>query len=366
MDKNNFDELGSVQLSKLTQLSKLSKVAQWAKAVDPQSSDADELAKVYFKWLKDKNSFQPVGDVTTEDELKRSAYKIRVTMQGMFFDRIKPKTAELYKFKSGPMEEVLSEIDRFWSLKDDYKKLGLLYTRGILMYGPPGSGKTSIINQVVDMITAKGDVVFYGTQDLAALKAGIQAFRGVEKDRKLVIVLEDADEFVKYDEQPLLHLLDGQDATDGTLFLGSTNYIDRFPQRLLRSGRFDKKVYVPQPPYEGRLAYLKNKLLPKKVETAKEIERLANETDGMSFGDMAELVTAVYALKEPVEDVLKRLKEGTDKTGDAPADSTSASRFYFPLGKGVSVAKASGVGSGLDLDSLAKVVKPICVEKKNG
>lgn len=336
----------------------LSKVAQYAAPSSIGGDKSDDLAKVYYKWLKDKNSYQAVGDVTTEDDLKRSAYKIRMTMQGLFFDRIKPKTAELYKFKSGPMDEIISEIDRFWGLKEDYKKLGLLYTRGLLMYGPPGGGKTSIINQVVDLITAKGDVVFYATQDLQALKEGIKAFRAVESDRKLVIVLEDADEFVKYDEQPLLHLLDGQDATDGTLFLGSTNYIDRFPARLLRSGRFDKKVHVPNPPYEGRLTYLKNKLKKNDIESDKEIERLANETDGFSFGDLAELVTAVYALKEPVEDVLKRLSSGIDKTGESPEDSTSASRFFFPLqGKGLSVSKSQGLANSLDLQSLERSLK---------
>lgn len=334
------------------QLSKVAYSAPIAYDSGGEKSD-DDLAKVYYKWLKDKNTFSPVGDVTTEEELKRSAYKVRLTMQGLFFDRIKPKTAELYKFKSGPMEEVLNEIDRFWSLEADYKKLGLLYTRGILMYGPPGSGKTSIISQVVDMITSKGDVVFYGTQDLHALKEGIKAFKAVEPKRKLVVILEDADEFVKYDEQPLLHLLDGQDAQDGTLYLGSTNYIDRFPQRLLRSGRFDKKVYVGQPPYEGRLAFLKNKLVATKVETEKEVERLANETDGLSFGDLAELVTAVYALKEDVEDVLARLKGGPDKTGENPKDSTSEARWHANLGKGIAV-KAQGQ---IDLDALAEKLK---------
>lgn len=347
MKKESFIVQDSVQLSKVAQ----------SYPVGDQKSD-EELAKVYYKWLKDKNTFSPVGDVTTEDELKRSAYKVRLTMQGLFFDRIKPKTAELYKFKNGPMEEVLSEIDRFWSLEEDYKKLGLMYTRGLLMYGPPGSGKTSIINQVVDLITSKGDVVFYGTQDLHALKEGIKAFKAVEPKRKLVVILEDADEFVKYDEQPLLHLLDGQDACDGTLYLGSTNYIDRFPQRLLRSGRFDKKIYVGQPPYEGRLAFLKNKLLTKEIETQKEIERLANETDGLSFGDLAELVTAVYALKEDADEVLDRLKGGSDKTGEVPKDSTTEARFFFPLQKSIAVGKSAGVVGGIDYEQLKKAIKP--------
>jgi hypothetical protein len=271
---------------------------------------ADEpLIRMYTNWLKDGNSYQPVGDVSVEEELLRSAYRVRIDpYRGLFFDRVKPKTAELYKFKSGPMEEVLSEIDKFWDLKEDYKKLGLLYCRGVLLYGPPGSGKTSIVNQVVDMITKRGDIVVY-SNDVHAVREGLKSLRSVEPDRKLVVILEDADEQIRYNEQSFLHLLDGQDSQDGVLFLASTNYIERFPARLLRSGRFDKKIEVPQPPYEGRLAYLKNKLIPHKMETEARCEKLAEDTDGFSFGDMLELVTAVYALKEDEKEVLARLRK---------------------------------------------------------
>jgi len=259
----------------------------------------------------------------------------------------------LYKFKSGPMEEVLSELDRFWGLKDDYKKLGLMYTRGILMYGPPGGGKTSICNQVVDMITGRGDIVVYGG-DLNITKAGLQQLRSVEPDRRLIVVFEDADEYLRYDEQSFLHLLDGQDSTDGIVYLASTNYIDKFPQRLLRSGRFDKKVYVPNPPYDGRLTYFRNKLKKHDLATDKEIEALSNETDGLSFGDLLEVVTAVYALKEKKDDVLKRLKEGADKTGEVPGDATSASRFHFPLSlSSFNSVKAAG---HLDLGMVKKAI----------
>ena len=104
----------------------------------------EPLSRIFTKWLKDRNIFSPVGDVKVEKELSRSAFRICAEpMTGkIFFERIKPKTAELYKFKSGPMDEVLTEIDKFWDLRDDYKKLGLLYSRGLLLYGPPGSGKS--------------------------------------------------------------------------------------------------------------------------------------------------------------------------------------------------------------------------------
>jgi len=118
-------------------------------------------------------------------------------------------------------------------------------------------------------------------------------------------------------------------------------------------------VYVGQPTHEGRLTYLKNKLKPGKMETDKEIERLANETDGFSFGDLLELVTAVYALKENVDDVIIRLKGGIS-IGEVPLDATSASRFYAVpnsvLASSSSVKSESSLGSHLDMFELKKAL----------
>jgi tRNA uridine 5-carbamoylmethylation protein Kti12 len=302
------------------------------------SADDEPLAKVYYKWLKNKNILSPIGDVSLEPAMKTSAYKVFQDMEGIKFERIKPKTAELYKFDSGPMGEVLSEIDRFWTLRDNYKNLGLMYSRGLLMYGPPGSGKTSIINQVVDLITAKGDIVLYAS-DINSLKGGIKALRGIEADRQVVAILEDIDEYIKWDEQPLLHLLDGQDTTDSILYLATTNYIDKFPPRLLRSGRFDKKIYVPQPPKEGRKAYFQNKLKAKNLATDDEIDDLVKETEGMSFGDLSEIITAVYALQEPKKEVLSRLNKGKENSyeNDSKQINSSPSAIYPMIASGSSI-----------------------------
>jgi SpoVK/Ycf46/Vps4 family AAA+-type ATPase len=329
----------------------------------PVSEKPEELVRTFTNWLKDKNTYAPVGDVSVEEEFQKSAYKIRPTMTGLVFDRIKPKTAELYKFRSGPMEEVLSEIDRFWDLESEYKKLGILHNRGILLYGPPGSGKSSIIAQTVDMITGRGDVVIY-CDDMSYLKGGLLAFRSVEPKRKVVVVIEDADDHLRYNEQAFLHLLDGQDSIENILYLATTNYIERFPERMLRSGRFDKKVHVPQPPREGRLVYLKNKLKPSKMETDKEIERLADETDGMSFGDLLELVTAVYALKEPVEKVLSRLKKEPEEKESDPGEmivqlkaAEESLGYIAPLDTVKKVYRGgSSLGSGINFDQLKQAM----------
>lgn len=193
-------------------------------------------------------------------------------------------------------------------------------------------GKSSAINQTVDMITGRGDVVFYG-RNIGVLIEGLNAFRQVEPDRKVVVVLEDADEYVGYQERDMLNLLDGANTIENVLYLATTNYLSRFPERLLRPGRFDKKIFVGPPPMEGRKAYFEHKL--GKVESPEEIDRLARETDGLSFGHLRELITAVYALKEPKADVLKRLKpsrlaQSADSTANSPAKLAAENTAALP------------------------------------
>jgi hypothetical protein len=150
-------------------------------------------------------------------------------------------------------------------------------------------------------------VVFYGNR-VSALIEALKAFREIEPDRKVLVALEDADEYIGWQERQMINLLDGAESISGVLYLATTNYINRFPERLLRSGRFDRKIHVGPPPYEGRLAFLTKKLSPLK-EKKEEIERLSKDTDGLSFGDLRELVIAIYAIGEGRDAVLSRLKK---------------------------------------------------------
>lgn len=281
-----------------------------------------QLARTYSQYVESGDTFEPVGDINLEKTLDKFAYRIVNTWSGVGFSKMLPQTDDLYYFENSSMQTVLEEIDNFWKLKPDYEKLGLMHNRGIMLYGPPGTGKTCIMHQVAKMIVDRGDVVFYAKR-IGTLIDGLKAFREIEPDRKVVVALEDADEYAGGEEREFLQLLDGETSVNGVLYLASTNYIDRFPPRLLRSGRFDKKVFVPFPPLAGRTAYLSKKL--NGLEKQVEIDRLATATDGLSFGDLKELVTAVYVLKEPVDTVLARLKGiAATRRSKSMTESTSA------------------------------------------
>jgi DNA polymerase III delta prime subunit len=208
---------------------------------------------------------------------------------------------------------VLREIDEFWTVAEDYRRLGLLHHRGLLLEGPPGTGKTSALHQAAALIVGRGDVVFFG-EDISTVAEGLRAFRDVEPERRVVVMFEDMDEHLGYEQHALLQLLDGEATIDGVCYLATTNFVERFPARLLRPGRFDRIVHIGPPSYEGRLAYLTHKI--GKIETAPEIARLAKATAGLTFAHLRELVLAVYALKEPVADVIHRLGGQVTQTAE--------------------------------------------------
>lgn len=315
--------------------------------------DADKpLRQEYDKWLRMGDAYKATGG-TIEMKLESYAYKASVDMSGTpVFIRVRPQTDELYKFDNSIMGHVLEEIDKFWALKKDYEDFGFMYNRGVLLHGPPGTGKTSIVHQVAEMITERGDVVFYA-RDIGALTVCLNALREVEPDRKVVVILEDADEFLRYSEREFLQLLDGEQSVQNVLYLATTNYIDRFPPRLLRPGRFDEHVYVPCPPRAGRVAYLKAKLSKKLAEADVDetVDDLADKTAGMSFGHLRELFLAAYVLKQPLEKVLARLRQTapeapdeTSKLGDR--DDVSLKRSYRESVDGVTQEDIDGMPWG--------------------
>lgn len=318
------------------------------------AEDKPTLATTYTQYIKRGNAFEPVGPLVLAPVLERCAYKIVSSFTGPVFEKVMPRTDELYVFEDSPMSQVVEEIDRFWELKPNFDKLGLMHNRGILMYGPPGMGKSCGIQQTAEMMTERGDVVFYAS-NIGLLKEALNRFREVETDRKVVVVLEEADEYVGYQTNNLARLLDGEDAVGGVLYLATTNYLERFPQKLLRPGRFDKLVEVGPPPLAGRKVYLQHKLAD--VEDAKVIAKLAAETDGMSFGHLRELVIRAYAFEEPVAEVVKALK--TRPLAESAADEATvhgmqqATAAMLIGRKPVQIAKAVKVASKGPSEALA-------------
>jgi hypothetical protein len=249
------------------------------------------------------NSMQPVGSMRLIPQLEPGIYNVASTMSGLSFEQQEINTDSLLRFEDPIHKEILGELDDFWRQKPRYEKKGFLHNRAILMFGPPGSGKSCLIKLAIEDLISKKDIVFTGTA-IHNLTEGLRLFREVEPNRRCLAVLEDVDEL---GEHALLQLLDGGNTADHVMYLATTNYVDRLPPRVLRPGRFDRKIEIPFPPAAGRLAYLKSKLADEHL-SKHDMKRLVKETYGFSFGHLRELITGAFIRKQPLKQVLARLR----------------------------------------------------------
>jgi hypothetical protein len=269
--------------------------------------NGQKRVKSVVQYTKNGNVSSPVGKIKLEGKLSPGVYNVRSSFEmGTFFEQADIRSDEILRFKDERQDTVINEIGQFWELKGDFDDMGFVHKRGMMLYGPPGSGKTCVLKLVMEEMVKQGNIVFL-VKSVGSLLEGLKSFREIESDRRCVVILEDIDKMVQYDEHSLLELFDGETQVDNVLYLATTNHIDRLPERMLRSGRFDRKVEVPFPPLEGRKAYLEMKLKKKKL-TEVEIKDIANETDGLSFGDLRELLVSVYCLKYSMAETIKRLK----------------------------------------------------------
>jgi len=256
------------------------------------------------------NSFHAAGKTT--GILEAGIYSIKSNMQGPYFEFHDMSTDEVLRFEDSRYNQVLDEISKFWGLKEKFDKLGFVHKRGVLLHGAPGTGKSCLLKLVMEDTVNKGDVVFI-VKDAYTLTKGLEQFREIEPDRKVLVVFEDIDEVLNYGgERPVLELFDGDSQISNVLYLATTNYIDKLPPRMLRAGRFDRKMEVYNPPEEGRLMYLKHKL--GMDEKAASLEEVAKKTDGFSFAQLRELLVSVYCLGNDMDKSIKRIKTGINES----------------------------------------------------
>jgi hypothetical protein len=272
------------------------------KPIKIKASDEPKRQQILKQYIIKDNVSQPIGEGKLSNKLSPGLYEIRHTNSGIVYEKIETKRDELLRFEDPTHKAILTDMDDFWKRKPHYENMKFLHNRALLMFGPPGSGKSCITRLATDDLVKKGDVVFT-CRNIYDLVGALKTFREVEPERRCLVVMEDIDEM---GEHALLQLLDGSDAVDNIMYLGTTNYIDRLPKRVLRPGRFDRKIEVNHPPATGREAYFRAKL--GAFADDKDIKKLVDATDGFSFGHLRELLTSVFCLGHDINSVLKRLK----------------------------------------------------------
>ena len=261
------------------------------------------------KWAQAGNSYFPVNEVVAS--LPPGAYKCNLNNQGPYLERMEVKIDHLLKLPDSATETLLSEFGNFWKLKPAFDARGFTFKRGMLMWGPPGSGKTSAIWQMAELLIKehKGLLVFVEHPQVAIWC--MNALRKIEPNRPLITVMEDIDALVhQYGEHHLLALLDGEFQLANVVHLATTNYPDRLDRRFVdRPSRFDTLMKVGMPSAAAREVYFRAKE-PSLDEMT--IARWVRQSEGYSVAHLREVCIATQCFNQDEAAVFKRLNRMRD------------------------------------------------------
>jgi cell division protease FtsH len=205
-------------------------------------------------------------------------------------------------------KEDLQEIVEFLRDPQKFQRLGGRIPRGVLLVGPPGTGKTLIARAVA----GEANVPFFtiSGSDFVEMFVGVGAsrvrdmFEQAKKNAPCIIFIDEIDAVGRHRgaglgggnderEQTLNQLLvemDGFEANEGIILIAATNRPDVLDPALLRPGRFDRQVVVPNPDVVGREKILKVHV--RKVPLAPDVnlKTVARGTPGFSGADLMNLV----------------------------------------------------------------------------
>ena len=205
-------------------------------------------------------------------------------------------------------KEEVEEIVEFLKDPKKFRRLGGKIPKGALLIGPPGTGKTLLAKA----IAGEANVPFFtiSGSDFVEMFVGVGAsrvrdmFEQGKKHAPCIIFIDEIDAVGRSRgaglgggnderEQTLNQLLvemDGFDTNEGIILIAATNRPDVLDPALLRPGRFDRQVVVPNPDILGREAILKVHI--KKINTGPDVKlrTIARGTPGFSGADLANLV----------------------------------------------------------------------------
>jgi transitional endoplasmic reticulum ATPase len=202
---------------------------------------------------------------------------------------------------------------------DTFARLGVSPPRGVLLYGPPGCGKTYLVKAIAG--TGRANVLSVKGAELLSKWVGDseravrELFRRAREAAPTLVFLDEVDALAPARGQgtdggvtdrvvaALLTELDGVEDLRNVVVIGATNRPDLIDPALLRPGRLERLVYVPPPDGPARAAILRASSRAVPLDESVDLDALGEELEGFSAADCAALIreSALSAMRDSLE-----------------------------------------------------------------
>jgi cell division protease FtsH len=274
-------------------------------------------------------------------------------------------------------KDALQDIVDYLKNPEKYRRIGARLTRGVLLVGEPGNGKTLLAKAIAG--EAQCPFLSVSGSDFIEVFVGVGAarirdlFAQARKHAPCIIFIDEIDAIGRqrgsgmgggHDEREqtlnqLLIEMDGFESSGSPIvILAATNMPDVLDKALLRPGRFDRRVDVPFPDTESREEILKIHTKTVKLSDEVNLHELARDTAGFSGSDLANLVNQAALVaskrgnevvtpddfKEAYKKLLKPQEAGSGATGavSTAGRTSSRARMYLPSQVKVNFANVAG------------------------
>lgn len=226
--------------------------------------------------------------------------------RGPFFQRQVFNNEALIRFPDTNIDRVVTEIERFWELEKHFSSHNLTFKRGIILWGPPGSGKSCAIRLVSEAVVKRDGIVVSEFNPNTFLPC-YRAIRNIEPETPIVCLMEDLDATLEiFNETQVLNILDGIHSLHKIVFLATTNYPEKLGKRIInRPCRFDRKFKIDFPSAAARRIYFQ--FIWKDIPSAT-LEMWVEDTEEMTFAHLRELFVAQHLFNSNYEETLEILK----------------------------------------------------------
>jgi len=304
-----------IQCSFLIDTSKLKKFSKKSKPILQQDSRANLFRDIDFDCSK--REYIEVSEATGDSMKPADVAKKKIDKEKLVFD------------EESTIVQVMQDIFTFFKkeTKTMYDKMEIAYKRGIILYGTPGNGKSSMIREIIRSIEGISKIVINPNVNNVTriLSALIKSLDG----KQAIIIIEDLDSLItSSNRSDFLNILDGVDIKSGVYFIGTTNYPEQIdPAFMNRSGRFDRTYKIGNPSEATRRAFFESRKIgellaeyktfkddSKKDSNKAVVELFTKFSDDLPMASLKEIMTGTQYLLALNPDM--SIEEALEKTSE--------------------------------------------------